>query len=146
MKANLVIFISSKNEFVIVPGVFMSNQKILIILAGFLGFAGVALGAFGAHRLADSLSPGMLEIYKTGILYHLIHSVAVLSIALTGKEKFFKSAYVMIAGIVLFSGSLYIYAQSGVKLFAMITPVGGVCFLIGWLLIIVEGIRMKKEA
>ena len=146
MKANLVIFISSKNEFVIVPGVFMSNQKILIILAGFLGFAGVALGAFGAHHLADSLSPGMLEIYKTGILYHLIHSVAVLSIALTGKEKFFKSAYVMIAGIVLFSGSLYIYAQSGVKLFAMITPVGGVCFLIGWLLIIVEGIRMKKEA
>ena len=124
----------------------MSNQKILIILAGFLGFAGVALGAFGAHHLADSLSPGMLEIYKTGILYHLIHSVAVLSIALTGKEKFFKSTYVMIAGIVLFSGSLYIYAQSGVKLFAMITPVGGVCFLIGWLLIIVEGIRMKKEA
>ena len=124
----------------------MSNQKVILILAGFLGFTGVALGAFGAHRLADILSPGMLEIYKTGILYHLIHSVVIFSIALFGKEKFFKAAYVMIIGIVLFSGSLYIYAQSGMMLFAMITPVGGICFLIGWLLIVVEGIRMKKEA
>ena len=59
----------------------MSNQKVLIILAGFIGFVGVALGAFGAHRLSDILSPEMLEVYKTGILYHLIHSVAVLAIA-----------------------------------------------------------------
>ena len=122
----------------------MSNQKVLIILAGFFGFVGVALGAFGAHRLSDILSPEMLEVYKTGVLYHLIHSVAVLAIAFSGKEKFSKGAYVMIVGIVLFSGSLYIYAQSAVKFFAMITPVGGICFLIGWLLIVVEGIRMKQ--
>ncbi|MCG6913783.1 DUF423 domain-containing protein [bacterium BMS3Abin03] len=124
----------------------MSNQKVILILAGFLGLMGVALGAFGAHRLADILSPGMMEIYKTGILYHLIHSVTILSIALVGREKFFKAAYVMIAGIILFSGSLYIYAQSGNMLFAMITPVGGICFLIGWLLIVFEAIRMKKNA
>ncbi len=123
----------------------MSNQKILIILAGFLGFTGIALGAFGAHRLSDVLSREMLEIYKTGILYHLLHSVAILAIAFAGREKFFKAAYVMIVGIVLFSGSLYIYAQSAVKFLAMITPVGGICFLIGWLLIVVEGIRMKQD-
>jgi uncharacterized membrane protein YgdD (TMEM256/DUF423 family) len=124
----------------------MSNQKIILILAGFLGFTGVTLGAFGAHRLAHILSPRMLEIYKTGIVYHLIHSVAILSIALVGKEKLFKAAYVMIAGIVLFSGSLYLYSQSEFNFFAMVTPVGGICFLIGWLLIVFEAFRMKKNA
>ena len=123
----------------------MNKQGILIALAGFLGFVGVVFGAFGAHRLADTLSPGMLEIYKTGILYHLLHSVVILAIALTGKEKFFKAGYVMIMGIVLFSGSLYIYAQSEVKAFAMVTPIGGILFLIGWALIIYEGIKLKKD-
>ena len=123
----------------------MSKQGILIALAGFLGFTGVALGAFGAHRLSDTLSPEMLEVYKTGILYHLIHSVVILAIALIGKEKFFKAGYIMIMGIVLFSGSLYIYAQSEVTVFAMITPIGGVLFLVGWALIIYEGIRLKKD-
>jgi len=123
----------------------MTKQSFLTALAGFIGFCGVALGAFGAHRLGETLSPEMLEIYKTGILYHLIHSVVVLTIALTGKEKFFKAAYIFIVGIVLFSGSLYVFAQSGTKLFAMVTPVGGVIFLIGWGLIIYEGIRIKKN-
>lgn len=123
----------------------MSKQGILIALSGFLGFAGVALGAFGAHRLSDTLSPEMLEVYKTGILYHLIHSAVILAIALAGKEKFFKAGYVMIIGILLFSGSLYIYAQSQVTAFAMITPVGGILFLIGWALIIYEGIRLKED-
>lgn len=123
----------------------MSKQGLLVSLAGFLGFVGVALGAFGAHRLADTLSPGMLEVFKTGILYHLIHSAAIFAIALTGKEKFFKAGYVMIMGIVLFSGSLYVYAQSEIKVFAIITPFGGILFLIGWALIIYEGVRLKND-
>jgi len=123
----------------------MSKLGILIALAGFLGFVGVALGAFGAHRLSGTLSPEMLEVYKTGILYHLIHSATILAIALTGREKFFKAGYVMIMGIVLFSGSLYIYAQSEVRAFAIITPIGGILFLIGWALVIFEGIRLRKD-
>ena len=122
----------------------MSNQKIWIVIAGFAGFTGVALGAFGAHKLGDVLSTQMMDIYKTGILYHLIHSVAILAIALYGNKRFFKSALMFVIGIVLFSFSLYIYAQSGNTTFAMITPVGGIFFLIGWLLLIVEGIKMKK--
>ncbi|MFV1985576.1 MAG: DUF423 domain-containing protein [Thiohalomonadales bacterium] len=122
----------------------MNNQKVWIIIAGFIGFTGVALGAFGAHRLSDQLSSEMLSIYKTGVLYHLIHAVAILAIAFYGNKLLYKSALMFVIGIILFSFSLYVYAQSANKLFAMITPIGGIFLLIGWALIIFEGIRMKS--
>ena len=121
----------------------MNNQKVWIIIAGFIGFTGVALGAFGAHRLSDQLSSEMMSIYKTGVLYHLIHAVAILTIAFYGNKLLYKSALMFVIGILLFSFSLYVYAQSGNKLFAIITPIGGIFLLIGWALIIFEGIRMK---
>lgn len=124
----------------------MNNQKIWITAAGLIGFSGVALGAFGAHRLNDQISADMLSIYKTGVLYHLIHAIAILAIAFYGKKKFYKSALMFLIGIILFSFSLYIYAQTANTTFAMITPVGGFFLLIGWALIIVEGIRMKNES
>ncbi len=124
----------------------MNNQKVWIIIAGFIGFTGVALGAFGAHRLNDQLSSEMLSIYKTGVLYHLIHSVAILAIAFYGNKLLYKSAMMFVIGILLFSLSLYIYAQTGNKLFAMITPIGGIFLLIGWALIIFEGLKMKSES
>lgn len=119
--------------------------KTWIIISGFMGFAGVALGAFGAHRLAYSLSAEMLAIYKTGVLYHLIHSAAMLAVALIGKKNFFKTCLMFLTGIILFSFSLYLYAQTGVKFLAMVTPVGGIFFLTGWALVIYEGIKMQKE-
>ena len=70
----------------------MKNNKTWIIIGGIAGFLGVALGAFGAHVLEPKLSPEMIEIYNKGILYHLIHSVVIFSIALTGKQRFFKCA------------------------------------------------------
>lgn len=121
----------------------MNSQKVWIIIAGFIGFSGVALGAFGAHRLSDQLSSEMLSIYKTGVLYHLIHAVAILTIAFYGNKLLYKSALMFVIGILLFSFSLYVYAQSANKLFAMIIPIGGIFLLIGWALIIFEGIRMK---
>jgi len=124
----------------------MNNQKVWIIIAGFIGFTGVALGAFGAHRLNDQLSSEMLSIYKTGVLYHLIHSVAILAIAFYGNKLLYKSAMMFVIGILLFSLSLYIYAQTGNKLFAMVTPIGGIFLLIGWVLIIFEGLKMKSES
>jgi uncharacterized membrane protein YgdD (TMEM256/DUF423 family) len=66
----------------------MKNNKTWIIIAGFLGFAGVALGAFGAHRLKDVLSEEMIEIYKTGIFYHLVHTVVILAIAFYSKINY----------------------------------------------------------
>jgi len=123
----------------------MKNQKMWIILAGFMGLTGVALGAFGAHGLRSNISSEMLSIYKTGILYHLIHSVAMLAVALFNNSKFYKSALMFFTGIILFSFSLYLYAITGNTTFAIVTPVGGIFFLIGWLLIIIEGMKLKKD-
>lgn len=117
------------------------NNKSLRIISGIMGFTSVALGAFGAHGLKNILTDQLLETYKTGVLYHLIHSVVLLVIALAGKNKFIKSFWFFLAGIILFSFSLYIYAITGITMFAMITPVGGVSLLVGWLFVIVEGIR-----
>ncbi len=124
----------------------MNDQKVWISVAGFIGFSGVAIGAFGAHRLSDQISAEMFAIYKTGVLYHLIHSVVILAIAFYGNKKFYKSALMFVIGIIFFSFSLYLYAVSGNVTFAMITPVGGIFFLIGWALIIVEGIRLKSDS
>ena len=123
----------------------MNSQKIWIAAAGLVGFSGVALGAFGSHRLGDQISVEMMNIYKTGVLYHLIHAVAILAIALYGSKKFYKSALMFVIGIILFSFSLYIYAQSGNTTFAMITPIGGVFLLMGWALVIFEGLKMKSN-
>ena len=74
----------------------MNSQKVWIIIAGFIGFTGVALGAFGAHRLSDQLSSEMLSIYKTGVLYHLIHAVAILTIAFYGNKLIYKSKTIQV--------------------------------------------------
>ncbi|RJP59837.1 MAG: DUF423 domain-containing protein [Ignavibacteriales bacterium] len=113
------------------------NKKSQIAIAAVMGLLGVALGAFGAHGLGNSLSEQMLETYKTGVLYHLIHSVVLLVLALSN-YKFIRSFIFITVGILLFSFSLYIYSVMGIKFSAMVTPFGGVSFLIGWVLIIVE--------
>lgn len=120
------------------------NAKIIwIIISAISGFTAVAIGAFGAHGLREKFSAQMLEIYKTGVLYQLIHSVVLLALSLNTIIKPNLPSIFILLGIILFSFSLYIYATSGIRFFAMITPVGGFCFLIGWLLIIYEAIKVK---
>lgn len=116
-------------------------KKQLIIIAGISGFLAVALGAFGAHGLKNLLSGSMLETYKTGVLYHLIHSAVLAAIALSAADKLKKSFYFFAAGIILFSFSLYLYTITGISWLAMVTPFGGVSFLIGWIFLIVEGVK-----
>jgi len=123
----------------------MNNNKIWIIIGGISGFLGVAFGAFGAHVLEPKLSSELMTIYNKGILYHLIHSVAILSIALTGNKKFYKSALFFMLGIILFSFTLYLYSTTQILTFALITPLGGISFLIGWLLVFFEGLKMKNK-
>ena len=123
----------------------MNNTKTWIIICGFLGFAGVALGAFGAHGLTDVLSAEMLETFRTGIFYHLMHTVVIIAIVFSAKAAMHKSAFFFLAGIILFSFSLYLYSYTQIKLFAIITPFGGVSFLTGWVLLIFEGIRGVKN-
>jgi len=121
----------------------MNDKKLWLIISSVSGFTAVSIGAFGAHGLRESLTPQMLEVYKTGVLYQLIHSVVLLALTLNTVIKEKGPSIFFLLGIILFSFSLYLYSTSGIRLFAMITPIGGFCFLIGWLLIIYEAIRLK---
>ena len=97
--------------------------------AAVLGFLGVALGAFGAHGLKAILEANAtMAIWQTAVLYHLVHAVA----ALWASEKRPAVVWIWTAGIVIFSGSLYILAVTNVRWLGAITPIGGILFLIGW--------------
>jgi uncharacterized membrane protein YgdD (TMEM256/DUF423 family) len=123
----------------------MNDKKLWIIISAISGFTAVAIGAFGAHGLRETLTPQMLEVYKTGVLYQLIHTVVLLALSLNTLIKAKLPSIFFLVGIILFSFSLYLYSTSGIKFFVMITPVGGFCFLIGWLLIVYEAIKMKSS-
>jgi uncharacterized membrane protein YgdD (TMEM256/DUF423 family) len=121
----------------------MNDKKVWVIVSAVSGFTAVAIGAFGAHELREKLSTEMLEVYKTGVLYQFIHTIVLLILSLTSFIKGKLASIFFLAGIILFSFSLYLYSVTGIRFYAMVTPVGGVCFLIGWLLIIMEVIRKK---
>lgn len=97
----------------------------------------VGLGAFGAHVLEGRLAEDMHQAFETGVRYHLGHALGLAIVALTmgqlGSERLLVwSARLMGVGIVLFSGSIYVMALSGARMFAVVTPVGGVAFLVAW--------------
>lgn len=93
----------------------------------------VALGAFAAHGLKPRLSPEMMTVFETGVRYHVYHALALLALAaLRGPDR---AGWCFLAGIVLFSGSLYLLALTGERRLGMITPVGGLLFLAGWLVL-----------
>lgn len=123
----------------------MNDRKIWIIISAVSGFTAVAIGAFSAHGLREKLSTEMLEIYKTGVLYQLIHSVVLFVLSTNTILKSKLPAIFFLSGIILFSFTLYIYATSGIRFFAMITPLGGLSFLIGWLFIIYDAIKLKEN-
>jgi len=108
-------------------------------LASALMFLGVALGAFGAHALRGKVDPYFLDVFKTGVLYHMIHALGLFVVAwlstVTQDPKIVWAGILMITGILLFSGSLYIIVLSGIRAFGAITPLGGVCFLAAWVLL-----------
>lgn len=114
--------------------------KFFIIAAALCGFLAVALGAFGAHALKDSLSPAALEVYRTAVQYQMFHTPALLIIGLLAL-KFRDSltlrwcGILMLAGIVLFSGSLYALSITGVRWLGLVTPVGGVLMLVSWVML-----------
>jgi uncharacterized membrane protein YgdD (TMEM256/DUF423 family) len=109
-------------------------------VAGALGFSAVALGAFGAHGLRGRLTPPLLEIYRTGALYHLVHAVAALAVALGG-DRLRRGRLIVglfAAGVAVFSGSLYALALTGVTALGAVTPLGGLLLLAAWALIALE--------
>ena len=115
-------------------------------LAGALGFSAVAFGAFGAHGLRGRLSPAMLEVYRTGALYHLVHAVATLAVALAG-ERLRRGRLILTlftAGIVVFAGSLYALAITGIGALGAVTPLGGLLLLAAWALVALEAASISK--
>jgi uncharacterized membrane protein YgdD (TMEM256/DUF423 family) len=109
------------------------------------GFLGVAAGAFGAHALRATLPPERLEIFETAARYQLIHAVALLVVALALERAASRAAaaagWLFLAGQVIFAGSLYALALSGVRLWGAVTPLGGLCYLAGWALLAVSFAR-----
>jgi uncharacterized membrane protein YgdD (TMEM256/DUF423 family) len=107
-------------------------------LAGVMGALAVALGAFGAHGLKTRIEdPHLLEVWDTAARYHLVHAVVLLVIA--GRDVGPWPPRLLVAGIALFSGSLYLMTLTGARWLGAITPLGGVCFIAAWLLLAARG-------
>src|SRR5579872_2118562 len=113
------------------------NQKQTLLTGSLLGLLGVALGAFGAHALKDLLvQNGRLETYELAVRYQFYHALALLIIGLLmekfGSAVFRWASLLLFVGVIVFSGSLYLFALTNIKVFAMVTPLGGVMMLLGW--------------
>jgi uncharacterized membrane protein YgdD (TMEM256/DUF423 family) len=113
-------------------------NRTFVLAAALLGFVGVAAGAFGTHALRDTLTARDLEIFETAVRYQLVHAVALLGIAAAAARWTGVSGIVgfagwsMIAGVIVFSGSLYALVGTGVRALGAVTPLGGVGLLFGW--------------
>ena len=112
-------------------------MKTNLIIGAVLMALAVMLGAFGAHALKAILTPQMLATYNTGVEYHFYHALGLLIIGLTGyhvQSKWLNRAgALLVAGIILFSGSLYLLTLTGIKEIGIITPIGGLSFIAGWI-------------
>ncbi|OIJ21832.1 hypothetical protein BKP45_03815 [Anaerobacillus alkalidiazotrophicus] len=113
----------------------------LFLLIGSINMAiAVGLGAFGAHGLQPKLTEKMFNIYQTGVQYHMIHAVAIILVAIIsdrlGDPTILSWAgWSFVLGVIFFSGSLYVLSISGVKILGAITPIGGILFIVGWMLL-----------
>ncbi|HLJ51579.1 MAG TPA: DUF423 domain-containing protein [Bryobacteraceae bacterium] len=94
---------------------------------------GVILGAFGAHALKSRLDPESLGIWEKAVFYHFVHALGLLVVSRIPKTD--GVGWLLVAGIVLFSGSLYLLATTGIRILGAVTPLGGLCFIAAWLLL-----------
>lgn len=126
------------------------NSRFMLIFSAISGFIFVALGAFASHVLSKTLGASEIDWLRTGLEYQAFHTLAILALSVLMHQRsnlwFYWSGVFLALGTVLFSGSLYCLALSHLKLWVYVTPIGGFCFLIGWLLILVGALRLKKKA
>ncbi len=120
--------------------------KLMVLLGSLNAFLSVALGAFGAHGLRNKLSAEMMAIYDTAVQYHMAHALGLILVGilirLTSPSGLLNWAGILLlAGIVIFSGSLYLLSITGLRWFGAITPIGGLSFLLGWVLLAVAAIK-----
>ncbi len=122
-----------------------------LILAGISGAIAVGLGAFGAHGLEAMLErTGRLDTFETAVSYHFYHTLLLLGLGVLSDKldnRFSRLAVVFVAaGILIFSGSLYILCLTGITWLGAITPIGGVCFIAGWLLVARSALTLPKKS
>ena len=119
--------------------------KIVLSIAAFSAMLSVVLGAFAAHGLKSKLSENLLNTFQTGVQYQMYHSLALILLVILYRQMpqslLIYSAGFMFAGIILFSGSLYMLALTQIKWFGPVTPLGGACFIIGWVLLIAATLK-----
>ena len=115
------------------------NDRQLVVLAALNMIAAVGAGAFGAHGLRGTLSQDLMAVWQTGVLYHLVHALGLFVVALLlarqGSPLLSAAGLIMCVGIVLFCGSLYVLALTGVRWLGAVTPLGGVAFLAAWAMV-----------
>lgn len=114
-------------------------DRFFFIAGSISAFLAVALGAFGAHGLKERLTPEMFNIFEVGVRYHMYHALALLAVAWTSTRwpggSVTAAGWLFLAGTIIFSGSLYLLSLTGLRWLGAITPVGGLAFLLGWLLL-----------
>ncbi len=122
------------------------KQQSVKIFAAASGFTCVLLGAFAAHGLKGQLSTYQLDIWHTAVFYQFVHTLVLLYVSqLKSDCQLIEwSKYAFVIGILLFSGSLYLLSLSAIKWLGMVTPIGGVGLLIGWLLLLISSIKSKS--
>ncbi|WP_432363910.1 DUF423 domain-containing protein [Sporosarcina sp. UB5] len=122
------------------------------IIAGAVNAAlAVALGAFGAHALKERLSERYLAIWETAVQYQMFHAIGLIAVGILMSTSLFGpstsltwAGYLLLAGIIIFSGSLYILSLSGIGILGAITPIGGVAFIAGWIMLIIAAVNFGK--
>lgn len=114
-------------------------DRFFFIAGSISAFLAVALGAFGAHGLKERLTPEMFNIFEVGVRYHMYHALALLAVAWASTRwpggSVTAAGWLFLAGTIIFSGSLYLLSLTGLRWLGAITPVGGLAFLLGWLLL-----------
>jgi len=126
-------------------------KSVFLLLASLSAMTGVGLGAFGAHGLKNVLSPELLTVYQTGVTYQMWHALGLMGISLVHQQspesKLINWAgWLMFIGIILFSGSLYLLAILNLKWIGIITPIGGVSFIMAWVLIAIFATKKQHNS
>ena len=126
----------------------LSTMERLFLTIGALSAAtGVAAGAFGAHALRDKVEPRLLEVFETGARYQMYHALALVAVGLVASRwpssLLATAGWLFVAGTLLFTGSLYAMTFTGIRALGAVTPVGGVCFIAGWLCLALAVAKIK---
>lgn len=120
-------------------------ERLFLMIGALSGAISVAAGAFGAHALRARLEPRQLEVFETAARYQMYHALALMAVAWAASrwpgDLIAASGWLFVAGTILFSGSLYAMTFTGIRALGAITPIGGVCFIAGWLCLAVIAAR-----